>query len=162
MRYIIDGYNFLFRLPQKKGASLETRRKILVDSLREELSEFPAHALLIFDSGDEVCDYAQVAKWPHLDVIYAPRHQSADDYIVELIEQEQNPHMVTVVTSDAELAKLCKYHHVRIATIEEFLFLIRKKQNKKEQLREEKKKKDLPSEIERLRKIFEEKLNDLF
>jgi len=158
VHYIVDGYNFLFRLPKDRKASLEQRRQSLIDSLCEELSEFSSSAQIVFDSKEQVCDFAQSAKYPHLDVIYAPCNQSADDYILELVEHAKNPKNITVVTSDSELARHCRYLEAKSLTIEDFLHLIRGKQEKRASPKEVKQKKEIPSEMARLRKIFEEKL----
>ena len=91
MYYLIDGYNFLFRLETTKGKSLEERRESLVFLLNEQLAPFKGGAAVIFDSAEQIREFAQCAKLDHLEVLYAPKGLTADNYIIELAEQNKSP-----------------------------------------------------------------------
>ncbi len=156
MYYLIDGYNFLFRLESSTRKSLEERRESLIQVLNEELTPFKGSAAIIFDSAEQIREFPECAKLSHLEVIYAPKGQTADAYIIELAEQNKSPRTLTVVTSDNGLARQCQHIGTETLSIEDFIAFVMKKNKKKPSqkptYRESK------SEIERLRKIFEGKL----
>lgn len=159
MYYLIDGYNFLFRIHSSKGKSLEQRRESLIDLLSDELSGFKGQCAIVFDSAEQIRDFPESIRQKNLDVIYAPRGSTADEYIIEMVEQTKNPKSLAVVTSDKGLARQCGHIGSEVFSIEDFLILAAKKKKKKKssskpQYRESK------QEFERLKKIFEEKLTE--
>lgn len=160
MHYYIDGYNFLFRLQGKAKTALERKRQSLIDLLNEELSSAHLHVSIIFDSSEQIKDYAQSFRLSHLEIIYAPRNQTADEYIVELIENKKNPKMYTVVTSDTALARECKQNGTYVLSIEEFSALIVTKKQKKQKSSLKSSHKEVPSQMKRLLQIFEERLKE--
>lgn len=159
MSFLIDGYNFLFRIEGLKKGSLEKKRKAFIEILDKQLEHFTSHTFfVIFDSAQQLCDYAQCSHCSHLDVLYAPKGQSADEYIIELVEISRNPKTVTVITSDSSLARDCKHLGAKTLTIEEFVTLIVKKANRK--IHRTSSFVETPFEMERLLKAFEERLKN--
>lgn len=156
MHYFIDGYNLLFRLPQKKSRSLEKQRDSLIEVLDVELAPIKGEVSIIFDSSEEIRDFAQCAKKKNLQVLYAPKGKTADDYIIELVEQRKNAKIITVITSDGDLARQCQYLGSQTKSIEDFFAFISTKSKKKSKGKPLYK--ECPSEIERLIKIFEARL----
>lgn len=158
MYYLIDGYNFLFRIKSPKGKSLEQRRESLIHLLSEELFPLKGKVAVIFDSSEQMRDFPQWGLSKNLEVIYAPRGSSADTYIIELAEQTKNPDTLTIVTSDQGLAKQCRQIGTKTLSIEDFLAFVAKKKQKKGAGKPNYK--ESQKELERLRKIFEERLSD--
>ncbi|NGX37527.1 MAG: hypothetical protein K1000chlam2_00683 [Chlamydiae bacterium] len=156
MYFLIDGYNFLFRLHGEQGQSLEKRRVSLIETLNQELSAFKGNISVIFDSSEQIRDFAQSAKLKNLEVIYAPKGQTADAYIIELAEQNRSPKMLTVVTSDGGLARQCQHIGTQTVSIEEFITFVMKKRKKIP--KDKPAYKESTAEMERLMKIFEERL----
>lgn len=156
MYYLIDGYNFLFRLESTKEKSLEKRRESLVCLLNEQLATFKGGAAVIFDSAEQIREFAQCAKLEHLEVLYAPKGLCADKYIIELAEQSKSPRTLTIVTSDSGLARQCQHIGTNTLSIEEFSLLIMRRNQKKPKSKPSYC--DSTAEIERLRKIFEDRL----
>ena len=156
MHYFIDGYNLLFRLPQRKERSLEKQRESLIEVLDTELAHIKGHVSVIFDSSEQIRDFAQCAKKNNLEVIYAPKGKTADEYIIELVEQRKNPKILIVVTSDGGLARQCKHLGSQTKTIEDFLEFVANKSKGKSEGKPHYR--ESPSEMERLIKIFEERL----
>jgi predicted RNA-binding protein with PIN domain len=160
MKYIIDGYNFMFRIQEEeRKKKLEKARESLIALLDEELSIIKTHVYVVFDSSEQVKDYAQSAFLKHIEVIYAPKGLSADQYIIERLEQSKSPKTLTIVTSDSGLALQCQQLGAKILSIDDFVTLINKRKQKKKSLLKPSYK-ESTQEIERLRKIFEEKLNE--
>jgi predicted RNA-binding protein with PIN domain len=156
VQYLIDGYNFLFRLDGGKKQSLEERRDSLCQVLNELLAPFKARVSLIFDSAEQIREFPQCAKLDTLEVLYAPKGLTADNYIIELAEQTKSPKTLTVVTSDSGLARQCSHIGTLILSIEEFIEIVKKRNRNKPKGKPVYR--DSNKEIERLRKIFEERL----
>ncbi len=157
MYYLVDGYNLLFRLESSKKKNLQKRREELIELLNIELACFKSRVSVIFDSAEQIREFPQIAKLDNLEIIYAPKGQTADQYIIELVELSRSPKTLTVVTSDGGLTRQCRHIGSQILTIEAFIaFVIKKNQKKcigKPCPPQDKK------ELERLRKIFEERLD---
>lgn len=158
MSFLIDGYNFLFRIEGLKKGSLEKRRQHFIAVLDQELGCFKTSVFIIFDSSQQMHSYAQCAHYEHLDVLYAPKGQSADEYILELIEISRTPKTLTVITSDAGLARQCQALGARTLSIEDFMLLVVKKGEKG--VCRPISFQETPAEMERLLKAFEKKLKN--
>lgn len=157
MDYIIDGYNFMFRIQdQKRKESFEKARETLIALLNEELRAIKTHASVVFDSSEAVREYAQSAFLKNIEVVYAPKGLTADEYIIELVEQSKSPKTLTVVTSDSGLARQCQHLGAKTISIEDFVALIARRNEQKPLSKPHYK--EHPQQLERLRKIFEDKL----
>lgn len=159
MHYFIDGYNFLFRLFQKKG-SLQKQRDAALFSLNEEIEKLPLSITVVFDSSEKLREAASRSHLDALEIIYTTRQQSADDYIYKAIEEATHPQNETVVTSDRELAGKCRQLGANTLTVEQFLTHLQKRKAKKRRGKASKGFKESDQEMERLLKIFEEKLKN--
>lgn len=158
MSFLIDGYNFLFRIEGLKKGSLEKKREQFIAILDRELICFKLPVYIIFDSSQQMSPYAQCAHCEHLDVLYAPKGKTADEYILELIEISRTPKILTVVTSDAGLARQSQALGAKTISIDDFVILIVKKIKKSSC--QAPSYKETPSEMERLLRAFERKLTD--
>ncbi|NGX39171.1 MAG: hypothetical protein KR126chlam1_00493 [Chlamydiae bacterium] len=156
MHYLIDGYNLLFRIPSEQKLSLKKRREALIEFLGDELRGIKGTLSIIFDSSEQIRDFPQVALSKNLEVIYAPKGRTADEYIIEMVEVSKNPKVLTVVSSDNGLSGQCRHLGAQTQSIEEFLAFAEKKQGRSTSSKPNYR--ETSSHIERLRKIFEEKL----
>ncbi|MBS0628705.1 MAG: NYN domain-containing protein [Verrucomicrobia bacterium] len=159
MSFLIDGYNFLFRIEGLKKGSLKKRRIHFIQILDQELSCFKASVFIIFDSSQQLHPYAQCAHYEHLDVLYSPKGQSADEYILELISISRTPKTLTVITSDTGLARQCHAMGAHTLSIEDFMLLVVRKGKKgicRPLCFQES-----PAEMERLLKEFEKRLRNI-
>jgi predicted RNA-binding protein with PIN domain len=152
--YLIDGYNFLFRLNFSKEKSLQQKRDSLIACLNEFLIGFRGKCCIVFDSSEQIREFPQCLKQSHLEVIYAPKGSTADTYIIELVEHHEHPKTITVVSSDTGLTRQCQHLGSQTMTIDEFISFICKKSKKSPSCKTDFK--DTKQEIERLRKIFED------
>lgn len=154
MRYIVDGYNFLFRTSGKQ-ASLEKKRQILLDLFNEQVATIGLNVCLVFDSSEKLRAYAQRSQLDSLEVIYPTCDQTADDYIVEMVEHCKHPATMTIVTSDTGLARRCSRLGAKTQSIKTFIAFIEKKQVSRLKKKAKTPFKDTNREIMRLLQIFE-------
>lgn len=157
MHYLVDGYNLLFRVCHKTS-SLQSRRELLITLLDQQLAFLKGRCSLIFDSSEQLREAPECASFANLDVTYTPRNLTADHYIIELVEQSSSPKTLTIVTSDRDLARACRSIGAHTLTVEAFLSLIAKKNHPKGESKSPVR--SSQAEIERLREIFERRLDN--
>ncbi|NGX28783.1 MAG: hypothetical protein K940chlam1_00970 [Candidatus Anoxychlamydiales bacterium] len=162
MLYLIDGYNLLFRFfhSEKK---LETQRNLAIKFLQEKTSLLKINAHLIFDAHNQDIETPSFTSSKTLKIIYTPKGQTADDYILERIFLSKTPSQIMVITSDRSLQNKAKDLNARTQSIDDFidqLYLNETKAKKAHRKLEEETLQDTKYDIQRLLKIFEEKLKD--
>ncbi len=158
MQYWIDGYNFLFRIT-KDYKTLQRQKNQILISLEAWSKAFHLHLTFIFDGKHKAPAEAIRGHLRNIEIIYTHEGQSADSYIIEHVEHHSKPSQIIVVSSDREVLGKSKQLGAKTQTIEEFLsFLLKKDKNRKRDARPAPSFKDTDFQIERLRKIFEDKL----
>lgn len=115
MHYLIDGYNLLFRVFKEENA-LEEQRRLLTTFLEKATK---GRATLIFDSAFQLGE-SERSHYKTLEVIYTAHGQTADEYILEMIEKAPIPQEITVVTSDKPLGRHVRDLQAHVETIEVF------------------------------------------
>jgi predicted RNA-binding protein with PIN domain len=158
MTYYIDGYNLLFRLVDSR-ISLQKQRLSIIRFLQKQFVHFKNKGLLIFD-GAHRSDEESGRSYPSpLEVVYTPRGQSADAYILEKLESIKKTSSITVVSDDNHLTRSARALGAHAQSNVAFLNFLEKKRSQ----RTEKKIKepvDSKQNIDRLLKIFEKRLKD--
>jgi predicted RNA-binding protein with PIN domain len=158
MHYWIDGYNLLFRITKNYREMKQNERKLL-STLNQSIILLKYNATVVFDGREKDPPEALRRNFDALALIYTPHNQTADDYILEALADSANPAKETVVSSDYELLGKAKQRGANVLTIEAFLArLVKKKQKKKAAT--EKIFQESSTELKRLLKIFEDKLNE--
>jgi hypothetical protein len=153
MIYFLDGYNLLFSLTDSKQ-SLAVQRGNLILYLQKRFASLKLKGMIVFDGAHRRNEESGLSYRSPLEIAYAPKGQSADAYIVERIESSKNPKLIAVVTNDRGLGMHARSHGAKVLSNESFiryLHKIKRKQKKADV-------KESPKNIERLSKIFEERL----
>lgn len=153
MDYLIDGYNLIFSLIESKG-TLQKLREQVIHSLKILFAKRNISGILVFDGAHRRGEESGLSYPSPLIVAYAPKGQTADAYIVEHIELAKNPKLITVVTNDQGLARHARAYGAKVQGNAPFISWLKKptkNQKKKEP-------QDTKQNIDRLLKIFEEKL----
>ena len=156
MHYYIDGYNWLFRTPKSK-LSFEERRREFVKEIYELVKDSSSLITLVFDSSDPSRDLYSKGNFKTLEIVFTPKKQTADEYIIESVGRAKHPHTIYVVTLDRELKDKCRLLGASVLSMKEFFMQFSKSSPKKET------KKiyfDSKSQLERLLAIFEKRLKE--
>ncbi len=102
MPYLIDANNLAGKLDLLDEADFDQK---LIKIIKEYISAYNKKITLVFEGrdpmGDKVVD-------GNLTIIYSPRddyYKSADDKIIELINNEAMPEQLVVITDDREILK---------------------------------------------------------
>jgi uncharacterized protein len=157
MHYWIDGYNLLFRITKNYREMRQNERKLLT-ALNHSLILLNYNATIVFDGREKDPPEALRRNLDSLAIIYTPHHQTADDYILQAIADAAYPDQETVISSDLELLRKAKQRGADGQTIESFLSqLVRKKHKKKAPPKEIQ---ETSTQLQRLLKIFEDRLKN--
>lgn len=155
MYFFIDGYNLLFTCGEE-GRSLQNQRDHLIQWIRSEFGNMRLKGALVFDGSHRRDEESGLSYQNPLELVYTPKGQSADEYIIEQLERLKNCKSITVVTNDQGLRKIAGALKANVQSNRSFLTWLAK--------RSKRKKGKLPviretsQQIERLIKIFEERL----
>lgn len=158
MQYLIDGYNFVFRLGLKRKFSLQAQREEFIKTFAAHVEKLRLHVALVFDGKDMPKGSFTRGNWRDIDIVYTHYGLSADDYILEQVESSKRPRSITVVTSDRGLGAKASMYGSRVMSIEEFMSYLLKKTKPKE--KEKPAFREAGFHFQRLLRIFEERLKE--
>jgi predicted RNA-binding protein with PIN domain len=153
--YYIDGYNLIFSLIDSKE-SLQTLRYQVIHSLQKRFALRKISGTLVFDGAHRRDEESGLSYPSPLIVAYAPKGQTADNYIVEHLERAPNAKEITVVTNDRGLSLHARSAGAKVQPNDDFIAWLYKKK-KSTKTRDVK---ETPANIDRLLKIFEERLKN--
>ena len=114
MRYLIDGYNLLFRLVDP-GDSFQSYRDSLIKILQKQAVAKRVNLTLVFDAHyapDDECRTHQ----GRLEIVYTDPGETADNYILNHLKKG-----TVVVTSDKQLAKHVVHGGCETLSVVEFI-----------------------------------------
>lgn len=152
MHYWIDGYNFFFRLT-KNYKTMRAQERSLLEKLYQTMTSLNSPMTVVFDGREKDPPEALQRNLRAMNIVYTPATQTADNYILSMLNLAQNPAQEMVISSDRDLLRKSKQLGARTQTIEEFLTTITRK--KSSSTEESKQTKESSSEFARLLKIFE-------
>jgi len=153
MYFYLDGYNLLFNLMGEEK-SLSSQRQTLIRFLQKQFVVRQIKGTLVFDGARKREEESGLSYRSPLEIVYAPKGQSADAYIIEQIAIDMAPKQIVVVTNDRELYRQVRALGAQGQGIRTFIQWLKKKGAKKKTRRVQ----DSPQNIDRLLKIFEERL----
>jgi len=154
MYYLIDGYNLIFSLIESKE-SLQALRQKIIHAIQKHFARRKVSGTLVFDGAHRRDEESGLSYRSPLVIAYAPKGQSADEYIVERVQVAPHPKQITVVTNDRALARHAKSAGAKVQSNEEFLTWLKKRKKKPTPEAV-----DTRQNIDRLLKIFEERLKN--
>jgi predicted RNA-binding protein with PIN domain len=133
--YLIDGYNWLFRvLHNKQEETLQIEREKIIRELSLKLSTAQMSATLVFDSHYNPGP-AERLMARGIPIYFTDAGQTADEYIIEFMKYAARPQDYTIVTSDNRLAWAVRQKQGHSLSIHEFKKMLDricfKKQNPK-------------------------------
>jgi predicted RNA-binding protein with PIN domain len=153
--YFLDGYNILFNLTDS-DSSLSTQRQKIIHFFRRRFALFKIEGMLVFDGRVRRGEESGRAYSRSLEVIYTPKGQSADHYIISCIEISEKPRQITVVTNDRGLIANAKSLGTKAIGNEEFIQWLLNRKKKPVAVKPEIA--DTKQNIQRLLAIFEKRL----
>lgn len=118
MHYYIDGYNLLFRLV-RSDKDFTRQRQELIEDLYLMIRETGMNATLVFDAYYQLGEGSR-SNYRELAVQFTASKETADEFIIEALEQSPDCSKETVVTSDKKLAWYARRSRAKTETVEAF------------------------------------------
>jgi predicted RNA-binding protein with PIN domain len=158
MYFLIDGYNLLFSFLADR-TSFEVQREGLLIWMQKQFDDLNLTGIVVFDGGHQMPYECEISYQSPLEIAYTPKGQTADAYIVERLSYFSNTGTQTasVVTNDKGLIGHCRTYSPQMMSNESFVQWLMKK-SKKIQVSKKKVLKESSFQVDRLTRIFEEKL----
>lgn len=125
MRYLIDGYNYLFRLLHK-NEEVRSIRDELIAYLSRMSEEASVEISLVFDSKYQKGEHTR-RKEGDFELVFTDEGESADEWILRELKRAKNPKIISVVTSDRRLAMHCRNYLAQTMECKDFQLFIQKK-----------------------------------
>ncbi|HEX2582656.1 MAG TPA: NYN domain-containing protein [Chlamydiales bacterium] len=157
MYFLIDGYNLLFSWIEGKE-SIEKKRIRLIAWIQQTFRRMRLQGIIVFDGSHSRDEESGLAYPSPMELAFTPKGQSADENILERVEALKNRKSATVVTNDLGLKRQAGAFGAKTMSNDEFLDWLLKRAAKRK--RKQATTKESPQEIERLTKIFEQRLKD--
>lgn len=120
MRYLIDGYNLLFRLGLQHGSAERARRRFC-DFLADLLGDRSGDTTIVFDARRLPQGVPPEQTYRGLRLLFAVGRPTADDLIADLVEQDGHPQDLAVVSDDQQVRLAARQGRARDLTGEAFL-----------------------------------------
>lgn len=158
MRFLIDGYNLLFRVLDCKEQSLEKQREQVIPFLWDLFEGTTHHIDIVFDADPKNFFSINNHRDPPFHLLFSPPPLNADKFILEICHGVKKKE-VTVVSSDKHLIASVKELSIPTLSIEDFLTVFRLKKKRRSQ----DDKPPVPQSKEKIAKylsIFEKRAND--
>jgi predicted RNA-binding protein with PIN domain len=120
MKYLLDGYNILFREKDSNG-SLEKQRTRLFEKLNLLAEASHLNLIVVLDSHRQAGELERHHIYS-LEIVYTDFDQTADDYIIEYVEclLPSKRSQTKVVTSDKTLMQKVRFEHVEVLSVFSF------------------------------------------
>ena len=118
MRWLIDGHNLIGQMPNLRLDDPHDEEKLL-EILRQYRARTGDILTVVFDSG-HTYQAAKTQKRGGITVQFAPHGRTADQLIVQRLQQVKNPQAVKVVTSDRAIQQAASQAGVRVVAAHEF------------------------------------------
>lgn len=154
--FLIDGYNLIFSIHAFKGTLRETRTKI-ISYLQKKFIDLKWKGTIVFDGSTAWYETSGLSYKHPLEIAFTEKKQTADEYILEILEIKKERKQCTVVSNDQGLLRHARAFHTKTLSNESFLKMLLKKKStsssQKPHFKESQK------QVERLEKIFQERLD---
>jgi predicted RNA-binding protein with PIN domain len=153
--YFLDGYNLLFSCLENEK-TLRTQRQNLIRWIQRSFASLNLSGTLVFDGAHRREEESGFSYPSPLEVVYTPKGQSADSFIVEQLGSLKSCKCVTVITNDTGLRRHAQSAGAKTQSNEAFLQWLLKKERKN--TKKPKALKETDFQIQRLTEIFEERM----
>lgn len=159
MKYVIDGYNFLFHLLE--GENLEKERLEMLNLLNALAKKTSLELIIVFDS-HSFNEPFQRERFDALEVQYTDFNQTADEHIVVLTHYA--PKEITVVTLDKHLSVEVRQLGAKVLKVHNFYnWLVRRARGDKRNIIPSKEAHTKPlaqdKELERYLRLFQKRFD---
>lgn len=132
MEYLIDGYNVIRYSEMFSASSLEQQRNKLIDFILRYNPQGKNKITVVFDcksSNPYEPDSWTTTTIKGIKTIFSEGQKSADDVIVEYVEESQRPYNIVVVTNDKGIYRRIGGKGAKKMSVAEFIYNRAKEEN---------------------------------
>lgn len=158
MLFLLDGYNILFSLVDSPK-EFSNQRQEVISFLQKQFASLNLSGMLVFDGFHRRDEESGRGYESPLEIIYSPKGQNADSFILEQITLAKNPKDIKVVTNDAGLTRQARALGAHVQMNHAFIQYLGKVRSKRKKVAE-KNIVESQKTKERLQKIFEDRLSE--
>ena len=133
MEYLIDGYNVIKYSEMFSARTLELQRDKLIDFILKYNPQGNNKVTIVFDcrsSNPYEADGYTTTTIKGIKTIFSEGQKSADDVIVDYVENSQKPYNITVVSNDKGIFRRIGGKGAKKMAVAEFIFNRAKEQTK--------------------------------
>ena len=133
MEFLIDGYNVIKYSEMFSARTLELQRDKLIDFILKYNPQGNNKVTIVFDcrsSNPYDPDGYTTTTIKGIKAIFSEGQKSADDVIVDYVENSQKPYNITVVTNDKGIFRRIGGKGAKKMSVSEFIFNKAKEQTK--------------------------------
>lgn len=133
MEYLIDGYNVIKYSEMFSARTLELQRDKLIDFILKYNPQGNNKVTIVFDcrsSNPYETDGYTTTTIKGIKTIFSEGQKSADDVIVDYVENSQKPYNITVVTNDKGIFRRIGGKGAKKMAVAEFIYNRAKEQTK--------------------------------
>ncbi|MCA6070138.1 MAG: NYN domain-containing protein [Endomicrobium sp.] len=127
MRYIIDGYNVINSSDMFLSPTLEGKRNKLLEFIQFNSPHggLKNSVTIVFDYKSknpyESNDYNNKYRMGDIEIVFSGGIISADDIIVKIVDESQNPYEITIITNDKGIRRRISPSGAKYEAVEVFL-----------------------------------------
>lgn len=132
MEYLVDGYNVIRFSEMFSASSLEQQRNKLIDFILRYNPQGKNKITVVFDcksSNPYEPDSWTTTTIKGIKTIFSEGQKSADDVIVEYVEESQRPYNIVVVTNDKGIYRRIGGKCAKKMSVAEFIYNRAKEEN---------------------------------
>ena len=116
--FILDGYNVIYRIPELtaklKESLAEARSGLAMHVAGWKRSRINAEIIIVFDGRDvDFMDYSRT-KIGGIDCVFTRAKEAADDRIIRMVKNSEEPSSVTVISHDNRVRNGSRAHGARV------------------------------------------------
>jgi predicted RNA-binding protein with PIN domain len=127
MRYIIDGYNVINSSDMFLSSTLDGKRNKLLEFIQfnRPHGSLKNSVTIVFDCKSknpyESNGYNNKYRIGGIEIVFSDGIISADDIIVEIVDEAQNPYEITIITNDKGIRRRISPSGAKYEAVEVFL-----------------------------------------
>jgi len=121
---LIDGYNLLFVGSKgKPNVDIKKAREKLIGLLSKYNSKKGSEITVVFDRADSVFTHGlkQRHKQAGMEIIFTPPDMTADDYIINSVQESKDKKGIKVVTSDRKIVDAVTEYGSEVVSSSQFM-----------------------------------------
>lgn len=129
--YIVDGYNFIYKIPELKSVMVEQgprEARLALDGyllvLAPKLGKRAADFMIIYDGNDAVRGGGESGQ---VRAAFSRGEEDADAHLIRCVRESSDPRSIVVISDDNQVANNARVHGAKVLRAQELQALVKKR-----------------------------------